>query len=273
MKRVLVATDLSERSERAVRRAFQIAEQHEAALTVLSVVDSDLPSDLASEFKTRTEAQLDRYCRSISQYPHDVVVEIDDPLMRIHAVARAVDADLVVLGIHRPRPIADFFRGTTLVRLVRNSLRPVLVVTKPVEQTYRKPLCGLDFSPSSVAAASAAAALCPDVRIATFHAVHVPFRGFLAPGGTAAETQPFIEEGKQRLADWLPDAGLPQQCDEPVVIAEDVPQALRKMMAATEADLIALGAHGRASLAPTHLGGFAEGLLAAPPCDVLVVRR
>lgn len=273
MKTILVATDLSERSERAVRRAFQLSEQQGAAITVLSVIDSDLPSDLAEELRAKAESRLTQYCKSISQHPFTAHAAIDDPLLRIHKEADAVDADLIVLGIHRPRGFADFFRGTTLARLVRASLRPVLIVRDPVDHPYQRPVCGLDLSPSSAAAANAAAMLAPNARIATFHAVHVPFRGFLAPGGTDAEVQPFIAEAKQRLAEWLPTAGLPAQSDEPMVYASGAPQALRQTMDATNADLIALGAHGRSSLSPTHLGSFVEDLLYGPPCDILIVRR
>ena len=42
-KHILMASDLSPRSERALRRAFLLAEEFDAKLTVLSIVDSDLP--------------------------------------------------------------------------------------------------------------------------------------------------------------------------------------------------------------------------------------
>ena len=47
MSRILVATDLSARSDRAVERAFLLAGQAGASLTILHVVDADLPSRIA----------------------------------------------------------------------------------------------------------------------------------------------------------------------------------------------------------------------------------
>lgn len=272
MEHILVATDLSERSDRAMYRAFQLAERHGAAITVLNVVDSAFPDDLANKIRTDTEERLARYCKSISRHSCALSVRIADPALCIQAEADAADADLIVVGLHRRRPVADFFKGTTLVRLAAASPRPLLVVRDPVDQDYRRPVCGLDLSPSSAAAARMAATLCPDAPIATFHAVHVPFRSYLAPDRSAEDLRPFIVEATRKMDAWLPDSGLPAQCEKPAIIAESVPLALRRMMEATNADLIALGAHGRSSLAPTHLGSFVEGLLYEPPCDVLVVR-
>lgn len=272
MENILVATDLSERSDRAMHRAFQLAERHDATLTVLNVVDSAFPDDLANKIKENTEERLERYCKSISRHPCTLLVRIADPALCIHAEAEAANADLIVLGLHRRRPVVDLFKSTTLVRLVAASRRPVLVVRDPVDHDYRRPVCGLDLSPSSAAAARMAAALCPDAPIATFHAVHVPFRSYLAPEGSAEDLRPFIDEAARRIDEWLPASGLPAQCEKPEIVAESAPLALRRTIEATKADLIALGAHGRASLAPTHLGSFVEELLYEPPCDVLVVR-
>ena len=46
MKRLLAATDLSERSDRALQRAVAIAGQHSAALEILTVVEDALPAPL-----------------------------------------------------------------------------------------------------------------------------------------------------------------------------------------------------------------------------------
>lgn len=273
MKSILVATDLSERSERAVRRAFNLAETHGAALTVLSVVDSDLPDEIASQLKAATEGKLAQLCGAISSYDKTARVEIGDPLREIHRVADEIDADLVVLGVHRERPLGDMVAGTTMVRLVRASLRPVLLVTDPVDHPYRRAVCGLDLSPSCLAALWAVADIAPDADIDTVHAVHVPFRGFLAPGGTAAEHQPFVSEAERRITSWLSEVETPKRCNPPKIIAAARAQALGQVFRESGADLIAVGANGRSSLSPTYLGSFTEELLRLRPSDILVVRR
>jgi len=49
MKRILAATDLSERSERALRQAIHLASAQNAALHVLYVVDEDIPRRIAND--------------------------------------------------------------------------------------------------------------------------------------------------------------------------------------------------------------------------------
>jgi universal stress protein E len=48
MKRILVATDLSERSRLALRRALSLARQFGAELTILHVVDDERPEGFAA---------------------------------------------------------------------------------------------------------------------------------------------------------------------------------------------------------------------------------
>lgn len=287
MKSILVATDLSKRSETAIARAFQLAERHSATLTVLHVVDSELPGNVLTAMRSEAEAQLRQVCQSVSAYPYTAKIVVDDPLLRIHAEADAVSAELIVLGAHRRRPFADFIvpgahrarpfsdflGGTTLVKLVRSSLHPVLVAKDPCAGAYRAPVCGLDFSPSSVAAATMAAALCPEARIALFHAVPEPFTWVPASQSADAEPRAVDPSAQQRLAAWLPGAGLPEQCDAPKLIAGGPADALKHMLEATNVDLVALGAHGRASYSPIQLGGFIEDLLFSQPRDLLIVRR
>ncbi len=273
MTPLLVATDLSARSERAVRRAFALAEKTGADVTVACIVDADLPADMAGQMKATAEQRLRTYCQSISEHPFTSRVEVADPLTRIHEIAVEIDAALIVLGVHRPRPLRDLLSGTTMTRLVRASTRPVLLVRDPVDKDYGSVVCGIDLSPSCVAAARAAATLAPDAPITTFYAVHVPFRGFLTPAGTEDELRPFLEQAAQQLDDWWQGAGLPSQCQRPEPMAAAVIEALQRTIAETKPDLLAVGAHGRPTFSPTYLGSFTSELLKNPPCDVLVVRR
>ncbi|MEO1542693.1 MAG: universal stress protein [Pseudomonadota bacterium] len=273
MKSILVATDLSNRSDRAVQKAFALAEKHDAKLTVLNVVDSDLPTDIAQTMQASAETQIKAHCTSLSKRSCHAMVKVDDPISGIHSVADEVDADVVVLGVHRPRPFFDLFSGSTLERLVRASERPVLLVRDPASGQHQNPVCGIDFSASCVEAARSCAVLVPEARISTFLAVHIPFKGFLAPGGTHAEFQPYIEDAKRRLDTWLSTADLPEQCTPPEVLVGEVQDALNRMLKKVNGDLIVVGAHARVSPSPTYLGTFAQDLVRNPPCDVLVVRN
>ena len=58
MKRLLIATDLSPRSELALARALRLVRQHGAELRVCHVVDDALPAHLAEAQKVAAESIL-----------------------------------------------------------------------------------------------------------------------------------------------------------------------------------------------------------------------
>jgi nucleotide-binding universal stress UspA family protein len=199
-------------------------------------------------------------------------VTVGEPVPAITEAAEALDADLVVMGIHRPRPFWDMFSGTTMERVVRTTRRTVLVVKDPADHPYKAVLCGIDLSPSCVAAATAAAELAPGAAFSTFHAVHVPYRGLIAPGPDDRALTPFIDAAKAELDGWWPASGMPEEYPRPEPVAASVTQAFEAMKRRADPDLLAIGAHGRPVLAPTLLGSFTEQVLREPPCDVILKR-
>nr|WP_213546293.1 universal stress protein [Vannielia litorea] len=273
MTRILIATDLSERSDRALRRAFRLAEEMDAELTVLTVVDEDLPEKIATVMAAEAEAQLVAQCGTISERKAAIRVETVEPVAAITTSASSIDADLLVLGVHRPRPFWDIFTGTTMERIVRASERPVLLASGPVTGAYERVLCGIDLSPACEAAAQAAGRVAPEAVLKAFHAVHVPYRGLLAPQDSAKALSPFIDEAQRELGDWWKRAQLPEQMEQPVPSVGAVSSSLDKEIESFQPELIAVGAHGRVAISISLLGRFTEDLIRTPPCDVLVVRR
>ncbi|MCU9847104.1 universal stress protein [Defluviimonas sp. WL0024] len=267
----LVATDLSARGDRAVRRAFALARAHQARLIVASAVDDDLPQALAAELAAGAERTL---ADVVAADPDRDAVEYEtrmlrgDPSLAIATLAATEAVDLLILGAHRVRPVADIFLDTTMLRILRQVTCPVLLVRNPVAHPYRGILAATDFSPASAAALRTAAALVPDASIAAIHAFHVPFKG-LMPRETAA---PFLAEARSHEAEWRGRERLPERLG-PVTFEEGpATEVISEALAATGADLIAVGAHSRAGMAARLLGSFATMLIEAAPTDLIVAR-
>jgi nucleotide-binding universal stress UspA family protein len=51
MKKILVATDLSSRADRAILRAVKLAKNYKAHLTIVHIIDEDSPKGLLEEAK------------------------------------------------------------------------------------------------------------------------------------------------------------------------------------------------------------------------------
>jgi nucleotide-binding universal stress UspA family protein len=272
-RHLLVASDLSARSERALRRAFRLADLHDAEVSIVTVVDEDLPEPVAGPMLVESKASLQRLAASISARPCEIHAELGDPVTSILARVASSGADLLVLGVHRIRPLIDIFFGTTMERIVANSTGPVLLVRDPADHEYRRLLCGIDLSPACAAALIAAADLAPEAEIATFHAVHIPFRGFVAPPAMGTVTAGLVAEARQALDTWWDASTLPETAPRPEPVAVSRHELLARSLAAASTDLLVVGAHGRMLPVTPELGGFTRDILRDPPCDVLVVRR
>lgn len=272
MKSILVASDLSERSDRAVRRAIRLAKGHGANCHVLHVVDRDLPRDLASRWCEDAGTRLVRFLSALDtegvEVSHDV--RIGDPLEVIPEVAAGCDADLVVLGLHRPRAFLDRLRETTMERLVRLVREPVLLVRNPAGHDYETVLAPVSFSPACTAATKAARALAPKATIHAFHAVHLPFSGLTGeqPGGPMS--QALIAEAETARTGWLAKDGPGLEADQITLAIGSLSQVMADQLASVRPDLVAIGSHTRFSLAPHLLGSFAAELVRDPPTDLLI---
>ncbi len=273
MKRILVTSDLSVRSDRALDRAIQLANEHGADLSVLHVVDDDLPPAMVETLSEAARGALSRALEAAGAGTAAVELRVGPVVETVCATAEELNADLVVMGVHKARAFWDMVSGTTMERTVRALKRPVLLVAERVNGPYASVLCGIDLSPASAAAARAAARVAPKARMTAFHAVHIPYRGLTGTDDTMYELAPFLAEAEAELSRWWPGADLPATLERPTPTADDVAHGFEIARLKAGADLFALGAHGRSALAPTRLGTFAEHLLRHPVCDVLVVRR
>ena len=58
MRKIIVATDRSERSDRAIARALRLSSELNAECVCISIVDDSLPQALAAEMKASAESGL-----------------------------------------------------------------------------------------------------------------------------------------------------------------------------------------------------------------------
>lgn len=280
MKHILVATDLTARSDRAMERAFALARETGAALTILHVVDDELPAAVADQLKAEAEAAIDRICmgpaaRGVA--PVDRRVAFGRGFEQILRAAEVVEADLLVLGLHRNESGRGLFTGTTVERVIRHGQVPVLVVRDRADGPYRRILVGVDFSPYSRRAAEFVLGELPAAEVVLVHAYDVPFRGLITGRSDRDEVskrhqQQFdamVEGEMKAFLASLPEGGAGLKR---VMREGSVHEVIMDQVAQRKPDLLVIGTHGRTGVAHALFGSTAEDLLNAPPCDVLAVK-
>ena len=154
IKRILYATDLSENARYAFGYAVNIANRHDAKITILHVVEelspfaqsmvadilgekrlADLKTEKEIEVISDLKTRLEEFCDNVRHEQPGCPFVIDDtivvtghPVDQIVHQAQEMDADLIVIGSHGRGGLADVTLGSTSRRVLRRCAVPVLVV-------------------------------------------------------------------------------------------------------------------------------------------------
>jgi len=282
MKKILVATDFSDRSRRAVERGATLAHDLGASLCVLNVIDDDQPEQLIDAEEREAKAILEKLSGTLDLLNGiDSVtrIEFGEPFLRIVETAQQISADLIVVGAHRRRVLHDLFIGTTAERTVRHSACPVLMAnTGPA--TYRHIAVCTDFSDASVEALRTAARLAMGSN-ALLTAIHV-FQAYM-PGtmisaamGVGDEADFVTDkqaEAERTMIEILRNAKVENAAVQ-LVRAEPYRPVAELLLSSTrdmDADIIVVGTHGKGAVKRLLLGSVTEQIFTTDDIDILAV--
>lgn len=178
IKSLLIASDLSERSDRAIQRGFMLAAEMGARATVVSIVDDSLPEELIAELERRSRDLLHATASSLAgNVEFEIIVRRGDAISQLVEIVNSGGFDMAVVGIHRSRGVFDGLRPTTVESVVSQSLRPILLVAAPAHAAYGRVLAPVGFSPACQRAVEVSLCLAPKAAFRLFHAWMAPFEG------------------------------------------------------------------------------------------------
>lgn len=145
---IVVPTDFSDHSLRALSYALGLAEKYDADVKILYVNEPGLQvSDMAwvgvderslkDERVNEARANLDRIVRD--QIPPDTAVEAEirsgDAVDEVIAYADEVNADLIVMATHGRTGLSHMLMGSTAEQVIRRASCPVLTLKHPMQVT------------------------------------------------------------------------------------------------------------------------------------------
>lgn len=281
MKRIVVATDFSSRSDAAVQRAAQLASHFAATLRIVHVVDADLPPRLVEAERGAAAGLLDELAVALrASHRLECVVSVvtaDEAFVGVLQTAHDDGADLLVVGAHRRRILLDIFVGTTAERIIRKSTVPVLMANSPPLGGYRHALIAVDLSETSNEALLAARRLdwLGAPRRTALHVFDTPATSLLARTGVdESKMQASLAQEHRRAHGEL--RALLERLEMPFVdtrvapLNEDTSVAIRRCANDEAADVVVVATHGRGGIAKVLLGTVAQELLRSTEQDVLV---
>lgn len=268
LKAILVASDLSERSDRAVARALLLASETGARVTLVSIIDDSLPDTIAATLRTEAATHLGAQVAAYPDVAVDLMIEIGDPLKRLSEIVTRTDHDLVVVGCHRKRKFLDGWRLTTVERLVSAARVPVLMAVTDSPSAYRKVLVPVAFSLACSRAVALGMEIARGAEMRLVHSWHVPFVGMT---GVDAEDMSKAVENEVTVQTRVWSATLPEGAPKVVLVKGGVMSTFEAERHAFKPDLVAIGAHTRA-VSMAGIGSFASELIREPFTDLLITR-
>lgn len=280
--KILLATDLSARGDRALDRAAQLARQWKAELiivhalggntTSLSEAAYPLPSwRRASDPSTAIKERIRRDLREeVDQLK--IHIEQGEPAQVILDTAQREYCDLIIVGLSQNGLVGQMFLGRTVEHLVRKSPVSVLVVKSRPCGAYRHVLVGTDFTEESRHGLEVAAGAFPDCEFTVMHGFELQYKAFLSDSTLSRD---FAAMEKRSIEEFVRDAEIGDRVRSRTrTLIEHGPPDLMlcRYVEEQHADLTVIGAYGRGFLFHLLVGGYTPRIVDSVPSDVLLVR-
>lgn len=290
-KRILVATDLSEASDEALRQAHARAKATGAELAVCHVlpyllgVNTLFPQQhagnalwLANVEGELREAVANQLAACIPTAKAEVFVERGSEYAGVVRRAEAWSADLVVVASLGRTGMPRLLLGSVAEQVVRHAHCPVLVARKTSKRGVV--VVATDLSDPSMPAIAAGAdeARLRDARLVVVHAL--PF------GSVELTLEEIVSDLTRRDLGANVDAQIRRRFEADVQAALDQCKAVGEVCVVDgvpaaavvrtadelNAELVVVGARGRTGLVRIALGSTAERIVRTAGCSVLAVR-
>ena len=301
-KRLLLATDFSEASERALSYAIAFCARYGSDLFLVHASEPEpreavpmdpLPRELDRP-RMEAEKQMKRLGRSakLKDIPHNLIVERGGVWEVLSSVIEREGIDLLVMGTHGRRGFRKLALGSVAEEVQHLAPCPVLTVGPNVAPApgravdFREVLFAADFGDASAKALPYAISLVQDCggHLVLLHMVEPMPAAEIAPaayGPPIYAAQELVKwqlarkrESEQRLADLLP-AGVQWAFKPSFEVGMDfLPEGILETAKHYKSDLIVMGANhtGSPRLAAHLPWALTSDVLRKARCPVLTCR-
>jgi nucleotide-binding universal stress UspA family protein len=275
--KILLATDLSSRCDRALDRAAQLAEQWQAELLALNILESSQAPDMALTWAygnedTNVQIAERQLLKDLTGLKVKLSARIahGDVANAIETVASEEHCDLVVTGMARNETFGRFLLGSTVERLARELPLPMLVVRSRPSGKYSRIVIATDFSASSKYAVLAALRLFPEQNLTLYHAHNKPLSDAMENYSSELNQAAM----QSAFADFLEVCDLSDEQRQRFKLVSEIgalETVLTHYVRANDIDLVIIGTQGHSGLIDVLLGSNAAKLLDWLPCDTMRV--
>ncbi|UUV22635.1 universal stress protein [Flavobacterium sp. CBA20B-1] len=273
MKKILVPTDFSEQAAIALKAAVGIARKSNAEIILLHIIDLphetmdmiqpgyDLPEIMF--FKEHAETKLTQTSLSEELNGLNVsqILKLGRTFSEVTEVAKANNIDLIVMGSHGASGFKEFFIGSNTEKVIRTSDIPVLAIKgNDTEISFDKVIFANDFTEESTAGFQ---------KIIDFLKLNGSTPHFLMVN-TPNNFKP-THVAEEMAHDFLKQFDL-ENYEFSIYNDIDIEKGILNFAERTNADLIAMGTHGRKGFARLLNGSISEDLMNHSPRSIITFK-
>jgi nucleotide-binding universal stress UspA family protein len=300
IRRILCPVDFSDHSRRALDHAIAIARWYKATVTVLHVFS---PAPVAAmgagpmvfEPIVLTAVDRDQLLADVTAFAQaesapgitmDAVVREGNTAGEVLEQAASMKTDLLVVGTHGRSGFERLLLGSVAEKVLRKASCPVMTVPKGLPDAvpagpvlYRRILCPVDFSESSLDALKYATSLTQeaDGQLLVLHVVAHEFEYTPGieydPGMTLGNLRKEREDAIQGQLQEIV-ARAPEFCRVESLIAHGKPWCeVLRVAEEKHSDLIVMGVQGRGAADLLFFGSTTQHVVREAACPVLTLRH
>lgn len=273
MKKILVPTDFSEQAFNALKAAAGIARKSNAEIILLHIID--LPhegTDMVTQgyelpeimfFKNQAEAKLTQTSLSaeLSGLTVSQVLKLGRTFNEVNTVAQDNNVDLIVMGSHGASGFKELFVGSNTEKVIRTSEIPVLAIKgNETEIRFDKVIFANDFTEEPTESFQ---------KIIDFLKLNGATPHFLMVN-TPNNFKP-THVAEQLAHDFLKQFHL-DTYEFSIYNDLDIEKGVLNFAERVNADLIAMGTHGRKGFARFLNGSISEDLMNHSPRSIITFK-
>lgn len=290
VKRILVASDMSESSVLAETRAAKLCKRFGLTeFELLNVQDTGFVEALGQILgagKKSEELVIEHVTmdfepvrkRIFDEFGIDTKLTIlfGRPPIEIARYAEKSNVDLIVVGAKRPGLGKKFFLGSTPDKLLHMTSVPLLIVRQEPDSSYQNALIPVDFSQNSIYAAQVAVdIMLPASRKTFLHAYDIPNEGLMRYANVSSDLIAGYRTEAKKKADNEMEALLASLVNDnrvsQVIQYGSAKRIIEDYVNANNSDLIVMGKQGRSNIENLFLGSTTQNTVNETSCDILVV--
>ena len=296
-KNIVFFADGMHEPDHALERAFVLADNNQARLTLLDVIQPlDVPNDLAERFdsdleemlKQQRQQELEQLAEPFRTADSLIYakVNVGTPFIQVIKAVAAHGYDLVIKSARSSDGLSDRLLGSTDMHLLRKCPCPVWVDRPGVTAHYEQILAAVDpLAPADdncarlVMDLATSLAQRESAKVDVVHAWKLNGESMLRDGRfrlSQTEFDLLLDQVQSRhrmhLQDLLRYYGLSPGDESVHLIKDEASTAIHQVSDELQADLIVMGTLGRSGIPGLFIGNTAEEVLQNTRASILAVK-